>query len=186
MKAAERFEKARRQADRGRGGAPSWNGSPREIARHDELYHAKDAPEISDADYDALRQRNSAIEARFPDLVRADSPSQRVGAAPASRPSARCATPCRCCRSATPSPTRTSPSSSPACAASSVWLPRTTVEVTAEPKIDGLSISLRYEAGRLVQAATRGDGTEGENVTANVMTIRQIPRRAEGQGACPS
>ena len=154
----------------------------REIARHDELYHAQDDPEISDADYDALRQRNTAIEARFPSLIRADSPSARVGAAPAAVFSK--------VRHAVPML-----SLGNAFTAEDVvdFLARVrrflglageaVVELTAEPKIDGLSISLTYEDGRLVQAATRGDGTTGENVTPNVMTLKQVPRRLTGKGA---
>jgi len=151
-----------------------------EIAHHDELYHAEDAPQISDADYDELRARNGAIEARFPDLVRADSPSQRVGAAPVEAfGKVRHAVPMLSLGNAF------------ADEDVSDFIGRVrrflglaadaAVAVTAEPKVDGLSISLRYERGRLVQAATRGDGSEGENVTANVMTIRQIPRNLQGK-----
>ena len=154
----------------------------REIARHDTLYYAQDDPEISDADYDALRQRNAAIEARFPKLVRPDSPSLRVGAAPvAAFGKVRHAVPMLSLGNAFTEDDVVD------------FLARVrrflglaadaVVEVTAEPKIDGLSISLTYEGGRLVQAATRGDGTEGENVTPNVMTVKQIPRRLAGKGA---
>ncbi|MCP8893807.1 NAD-dependent DNA ligase LigA [Shinella daejeonensis] len=147
-----------------------------EIARHDELYHGQDAPEIPDADYDALKRRNEAIEARFPALVRDDSPSRRVGAAPLP----------------TFAPiTHSRPMLSLDNAFSdddvrdfvaSVYrflgrLPDDSIAFTAEPKIDGLSMSIRYEDGRLVSAATRGDGTTGENVTANVRTIAEIPDR---------
>ena len=152
-----------------------------EIAHHDTLYHQKDAPEISDAAYDALVQRNAAIEARFPDLVRADSPSVRVGAAPAG--------PFSKIRHRVPML-----SLGNAFAESDVveFLDRVRrflklseddpLEVTAEPKIDGLSISITYENGELVEAATRGDGAEGENVTRNVRTIAEIPRALAGKG----
>ncbi|MBA3042316.1 MAG: NAD-dependent DNA ligase LigA [Alphaproteobacteria bacterium] len=147
-----------------------------EIARHDALYHAKDRPEISDADYDALKRRNDAIEARFPALVRPDSPSRRVGAAPSvtfapvvhARPML--------------SLDNTFSDEDVADFVASVYrflgrLPDDSIAFTAEPKIDGLSMSIRYENGRLVTAATRGDGTTGENVTANILTIQEIPRQ---------
>ncbi|MFB2550774.1 NAD-dependent DNA ligase LigA [Ensifer soli] len=147
-----------------------------EIARHDALYHGQDAPEISDAGYDALKRRNDAIEARFPQLIRADSPSIRVGAAPL----------------ATFAPiTHSRPMLSLDNAFSdadvrdfvaSVYrflgnIAEGEIAFTAEPKIDGLSMSIRYEGGRLVNAATRGDGTTGENVTENIRTIAEIPDR---------
>lgn len=147
-----------------------------EVARHDTLYHGDAAPEISDAEYDALRQRNDAIEVRFPDLVRSDSPNARVGAAPsAAFTKLRHAVPML--------------SLGNAFAADDVqdfadrirrFLSLSEdepLELTAEPKIDGLSVSLRYERGRLVSAATRGDGQEGENVTANVATMKGIPNQ---------
>ena len=145
-----------------------------EIAHHDALYHGKDEPEISDADYDALKRRNDAIEAQFPQLVRTDSPSQRVGAAPAgifaqvvhARPML--------------SLDNTFSDEDVQDFVSSVYrflgqLPDDSIAFTAEPKIDGLSMSLRYEGRKLVTAATRGDGTTGENVTANIRTIKEIP-----------
>ncbi|MCO5149438.1 MULTISPECIES: NAD-dependent DNA ligase LigA [unclassified Shinella] len=147
-----------------------------EIARNDDLYHGQDAPEISDADYDALKRRNEAIEARFPALVRDDSPSRRIGSAPLptfapithSRPML--------------SLDNTFSDEDVRDFVASVYrflgrLPDDSIAFTAEPKIDGLSMSIRYENGRLVSAATRGDGTTGENVTANVMTIGEIPNR---------
>ena len=137
------------------------------IRHHDDLYYRQDAPEISDAAYDALRRRNEAIEARFPKLVRPDSPSRRVGAAPVDGfGKIRHSVPML--------------SLGNAFDAEDVrqfvdrirrFLSLDTdapLAFMAEPKIDGLSISLRYEEGRLVEAATRGDGMEGENVTRNV------------------
>src|SRR5262245_50023364 len=153
----------------------------REIARHDALYYRDDAPEISDADYDALRQRNAAIEARFPDLVRPDSPSSRVGSAPvAAFGKVRHAVPMLSLGNAF---TEEDVVDFIARVRRFLGLAAdAVVELTAEPKIDGLSISLTYERGRLVQAATRGDGSEGENVSPNVMTVKQVPRRLAGKG----
>ncbi|MCC2689482.1 MAG: ligA, partial [Rhizobiaceae bacterium] len=148
----------------------------REIAEHDRRYHGEDAPTISDAEYDALRRRNAEIEARFPELVREDSPSLRVGAAPSgsfgpvvhSRPML----------SLDNIFSEADLADFVAGVRRFLALPADAELVfTAEPKIDGLSMSLRYEQGRLVSAATRGDGTTGENVTANVLTIREIPHR---------
>ncbi len=150
-----------------------------EIARHDSLYYQSDAPEISDAAYDALRKRNDAIEARFPDLVRADSPSQRIGA-PASETFAKV-------RHRVPMLSLGNAFDDEEVTEFAARVrrflslkPEEPLAVTAEPKIDGLSISLRYERGHLVEAATRGDGAEGENVTANVRTIREIPANLKG------
>jgi DNA ligase (NAD+) len=146
-----------------------------EIARHNRLYHTEDAPEISDAEYDALIRRNSAIEAAFPDLVRTDSPSRQVGAAPAGH-------------LAKVAHARPMMSLDNAFADEDVadFLGRVRrflnlaedapVALTAEPKIDGLSCSLRYEQGNLVHALTRGDGQVGEDVTPNVRTIADIPQ----------
>ncbi|KRD53042.1 MULTISPECIES: NAD-dependent DNA ligase LigA [unclassified Ensifer] len=146
-----------------------------ELARHDSLYHGQDAPEISDADYDALKRRNDAIEAQFPALIREDSPSRKVGAAPSvtfqpvvhARPML--------------SLDNTFSDEDARDFVASVYrflgqLPDNSIAFTAEPKIDGLSMSLRYENRRLVTAATRGDGTTGENVTANIRTIGMIPQ----------
>jgi DNA ligase (NAD+) len=151
-----------------------------EIAHHDRLYHQQDAPEVSDADYDALRQRNEAIEARFPDLVRADSPSRRVGAAPAGGFAK--------VRHRAPMLSLSNAFDAEDIAEFFARVRRflnlgeAPVELVAEPKIDGLSISLRYERGRFVQGATRGDGTDGEDVTANLRTLGDLPQ-AIGDGA---
>jgi DNA ligase (NAD+) len=142
-------------------------------------YHQADAPEISDAEYDALKRRNAEIEERFPALKRSDSPSEQVGAAPAEGFSKI---------------THAIPMLSLSNAFEAEEVTEFDARVrrylglgaedplpyTAEPKIDGLSLSLRYEGGRLIQAATRGDGREGENVTANARTIEDIPERLEG------
>ncbi|PWC96147.1 NAD-dependent DNA ligase LigA [Azospirillum sp. TSO5] len=147
-----------------------------EIAHHDRLYHQQDQPEISDADYDALVRRNLAVEARFPDLRRADSPSLRVGAAPAAGfGKVRHAVPMLSLGNAfAPEDVAEFDARVRRFLGLSDDAPLTFV---AEPKIDGLSCSLRYERGELVLAATRGDGAEGENVTANVRTIRDVPHR---------
>ncbi len=145
-----------------------------EIAHHNRLYHTDDAPEISDADYDALVRRNAAIEAAFPHLVRADSPSRQVGAAPAAH-LAKVA-------HARPMFSLDNGFSEEDVADFLGRVRRflsladdAEVALTAEPKIDGLSCSIRYEGRRLVQALTRGDGQVGEDVTANVRTIADIP-----------
>lgn len=151
----------------------------KEIARHNRLYHDRDAPEISDADYDALVRENAALEAAFPHLVRADSPSRQVGAAP-SGPLAKVAH------------ARPMLSLENAFSAADVeefvrrvqrflsLADEEPVALTAEPKIDGLSCSLRYEGGALVLAATRGDGAIGEDATPNVRTIADIPQQLDG------
>lgn len=149
------------------------------LAEANQAYHTDDAPEISDAEYDRLKRRNAEIEARFPDLKREDSPSDQVGAAPASgfdkiEHKVRMLS------------------------LSNLFEEEEVAEFddrirrylglsaeaelvyTAEPKIDGLSLSLRYENGRLIQAATRGDGSVGENVTANARTIADIPQEIKG------
>lgn len=150
-----------------------------EIARHDALYYAKDAPEITDAAYDALRARNDAIEARFPDLVRPDSPSTRVGAAPSEAfAQARHGEPMLSLGNAFSDEELVE---FVARVKRFLGMPdNEAVTLTAEPKIDGLSANLRYEKGRLVLAATRGDGYVGENVTANIRTLKDIPQELRG------
>ena len=147
-----------------------------EISEHDVRYHSQDAPTISDAEYDALRKRNAALEDRFPELVLASSPSKRVGAAPQEKfGKVQHRVPMLSLANAFED---SDVAEFLGRVRRFLNLPEDTkVEVTAEPKIDGLSISLRYEGGKLVQAATRGDGAEGENVTANVMTIRDVPSK---------
>ncbi len=149
------------------------------LANANSAYFQLDAPNMSDADYDALKRRNAAIEARFPDLKRADSPSDHVGAGPSegfqkvehSVPmlSLGNAFDDNDVRSFDTSVRKYLGLSS-----------EDALEYTAEPKIDGLSLALRYEGGRLFHAATRGDGTTGENVTANARTIADIPERLAG------
>ena len=154
----------------------------KELAAHDLAYHQKDAPTISDAQYDALRKRNDAVEALYPQYIRADSPSKRIGARAATGFS---------------KVTHTQPMLS----LGNVFTeddyrefvesvrrflkelsndPSLSLEMVAEPKIDGLSISLRYERGMFVQAATRGDGTTGEDVTTNVRTLKGFPVQLPG------
>ncbi|OJU24317.1 MAG: DNA ligase (NAD(+)) LigA [Nitrobacter sp. 62-13] len=151
-----------------------------EIEAHNARYYQKDAPTISDAAYDALRQRLEAIEARFPELVTASSPTQTIGAAPA-RGFAKVQ------------------HAVPMLSLGNAFSDEEVTEfvdrirrflklgaddipaIVAEPKIDGLSLSLRYERGELVRAATRGDGFTGEDVTANVRTIEDVPHRLKGR-----
>lgn len=149
----------------------------KEIARHDRAYYVKDKPAISDAAYDALRARNAAIEERFPDLKRSDSPSDRVGARPSDQFSEV-------------------PHAVPMLSLGNAFTDEDVADFverikrflnlsetpvfTAEPKIDGLSANLRYENGELVVGATRGDGRTGENVTANLKTIADIPHTLNG------
>ncbi|MBE7218737.1 MAG: NAD-dependent DNA ligase LigA, partial [Caulobacteraceae bacterium] len=155
----------------------------RDLAAHDLAYHTGDDPAVSDAEYDALKRRNAMLEARFPQLVRPDSPSLRVGAAPSTQ---------------FQPVTHGAPMLSLDNAFSEVdvaeWAARvrrflklaadTPLAFTAEPKIDGLSASIRYDRGRLAQGATRGDGRAGEDVTANLLTLpeTELPRRLAGGG----
>lgn len=155
-----------------------------EIARHDRLYHQQDAPEISDARYDALRQRLKAIEAKFPELVTLDSPSMKVAPAPSvGFAKVRHARPMLSLDNAFSDEEVTE-----FLERVRRYLERETaledsaeIALTCEPKIDGLSLSIRYEGGELVRAATRGDGTEGEDVTANVRTLADVPKKLKGK-----
>jgi DNA ligase (NAD+) len=151
-----------------------------EIAANDKRYYQQDKPTITDAAYDALRQRNATIEARFPNLVRADTPSGRLGAAPSGK--------FKKVRHAVPMLSLDN-----AFADEDVvdfvarirkflkFSDDEKIAFSAEPKIDGLSMSLRYEDGNLVTAATRGDGSEGEDVTANIRTLHGVPKRLKGR-----
>ncbi|MGB3832027.1 MAG: NAD-dependent DNA ligase LigA [Mesorhizobium sp.] len=146
----------------------------REIAEHDRRYYSEDAPTVSDAEYDALRIRNAEIEARFPELVRADSPSLKVGVAPTSvfGKVVHAVPMLSLDNTFSDEDVRDFVASVRRFLA---WPADRNLVFTAEPKIDGLSMSLRYEDRRLVTAATRGDGTTGENVTANIRTVKEIP-----------
>jgi DNA ligase (NAD+) len=150
-----------------------------EIEAHNERYYQEDAPTVSDAEYDALRLRFNAIEKRFPELVTSDSPSQKVGAAPSGR--------FKKVRHSVPMLSLDN-----AFAEQDVLdfvgrierflkLSDDKIDFSAEPKIDGLSMSLRYEGGELVTAATRGDGAEGEDVTANIRTLEDVPQHLKGR-----
>ncbi|MFZ3250582.1 MAG: NAD-dependent DNA ligase LigA [Pseudolabrys sp.] len=155
-----------------------------EIAAHDKRYYQQDAPTVTDAAYDALRQRNAAIEARFPALIRGDSPSRRVGAAPTGKfKKVRHAVPMLSLDNAL---TDEDVVGFIARIRRFLKLDETEkVAFSAEPKIDGLSMSLRYEGGELVTAATRGDGAEGEDVTANIRTIKDVPHKLKGRNVPP-
>ena len=151
-----------------------------EIAEHDRAYYREDAPTVTDAEYDALRRRNAAIEARFPELIREDSPSARVGTEVSEKFGK--------IRHAVPMLSLDNAFSDEDVADFAKRVRRflkldddAPLAITAEPKIDGLSLSLRYEKGELVSAATRGDGATGEDVTRNARTIDDIPNRLKGR-----
>ncbi len=155
-----------------------------EIKAHDERYYQKDAPTVSDADYDALRKRYEAIEERFPNLRGLTSLSNKVGAAP-SRGFAKV-------RHAVPMLSLNNAFSEEDVTDFVARIRRflslkddEALAFTAEPKIDGLSMSLRYVDGELVSAATRGDGAEGEDVTANIRTIAEVPKELKGKDVPP-
>ena len=150
------------------------------IAHHNRLYHAHDAPEISDAEYDALVRRNAELEAAFPHLIRADSPSASVGHEVSASPLSKVTHEQRM-MSLDNAFSDEEVAEFVARVRRFLNLPPDAeVAMTAEDKIDGLSCSLRYEAGRLVRAATRGDGQVGEDVTANVAHIADIPQQLVG------
>src|ERR1700733_13646922 len=151
-----------------------------EIERHDKAYYQDDTPRISDAEYDALRQRFNAIEKRFPEFVSAESPSQKVGATPSGK-------------------FKKVGHAVPMLSLDNAFAEEDVVDFvgrirrflklsedeqidfSAEPKIDGLSMSLRYEGGELVTAATRGDGAEGEDVLPNIRTLEDVPKKLKGR-----
>ncbi|HXZ46184.1 MAG TPA: NAD-dependent DNA ligase LigA [Pseudolabrys sp.] len=151
-----------------------------DIAAHDKRYYQQDAPTITDAEYDALRQRNAAIEAHFPKIVRADSPSRKVGAAPTGR--------FKKVRHAVPMLSLDNAFAEQDVLDFVARIRRflklgesEKLAFSAEPKIDGLSMSLRYESGELFTAATRGDGAEGEDVTANIRTLKDVPHKLKSK-----
>jgi DNA ligase (NAD+) len=151
-----------------------------ELESHDKHYYQEDAPKITDAEYDALRKRFNAIEARFPEFVTSDSPSQKIGA----QPSGRFAK----VRHAVPMLSLDNAFAEDDVVDFAARIRRflrlgddDKIDFSAEPKIDGLSMSLRYEGGELVTAATRGDGAEGEDVTANIRTLKDVPKLLKGR-----
>ncbi|HEY1502767.1 MAG TPA: NAD-dependent DNA ligase LigA [Stellaceae bacterium] len=150
-----------------------------ELEEHDRRYYQQDAPTITDAEYDALRQRLKAIEARFPELVTPDSPSRKVGAAPSGRfKKVRHALPMLSLDNAF---NEADLREFVGRIERFLKLADSNIDFSAEPKIDGLSMSLRYERGELVTAATRGDGAEGEDVTANIRTLEDVPQKLKGR-----
>ena len=154
------------------------------IARHDRAYFQDDAPEIGDADYDALRRRNEALEARFPGLARPDSPSRRVGAAPAAGfGKVVHARPMLSLANAFGEDDLREFVAGVRRFLKELSESELSLALVAEPKIDGLSVSLLFENGLLVTGATRGDGREGEDVTANLRTLDVLPARLSGAPA---
>ncbi len=151
------------------------------IAYHSKRYHAEDAPEISDADYDALVRRNNDLEAAFPHLIRADSPNNAVGAAVEASPLAKVTHRQRMMSLDNAFSGEDVDEFAARVRRFLNLADDAVVALTAEDKIDGLSCSLRYEQGKLVQAATRGDGSVGEDVTPNVATIADIPQALKGE-----
>jgi len=150
-----------------------------ELEGHDKRYYQDDAPSVTDAEYDALRQRYNAIEKRFPEFVTSDSPSQKVGAAPSGRfKKVRHAVPMLSLDNAF---AEQDVIDFVGRIARFLKLGDDKIDFSAEPKIDGLSMSLRYEGGELVTAATRGDGAEGEDVTANIRTLEDVPQKLKGR-----
>ncbi|MGJ5220954.1 NAD-dependent DNA ligase LigA [Bradyrhizobium oligotrophicum] len=157
-----------------------WKRLALELETHDRLYYQDDQPKISDAAYDELRRRFNAIETRFPELVSSSSPSQKVGAAPSGR--------FKKVRHAVPMLSLDNAFAEEDVRDFAGRIARflklaedDRIDFSAEPKIDGLSMSLRYEGGELVTAATRGDGTEGEDVTANIRTLKDVPQKLHGR-----
>ncbi len=151
-----------------------------EITQHDKRYYQQDRPTVSDAEYDDLRKRYNAIEARFPDLRTLESLSLKVGAAPTGK--------FKKVRHALPMLSLDNAFADQDVVDFVARIRRflklsddEPIAFSAEPKIDGLSMSLRYEDGELVTAATRGDGAEGEDVTANIKTIKEVPQRLKGR-----
>jgi DNA ligase (NAD+) len=151
-----------------------------EIESHDKYYYQEDAPKISDAEYDALRKRLNAVEARFPEFVTGESPSKKIGAAPSGK--------FRKVRHAVAMLSLDNAFAEEDVLDFAARIRRFLklgedgeIDFSAEPKIDGLSMSLRYEGGELVTAATRGDGAEGEDVTANIRTLGDVPKKLKGR-----
>ncbi len=151
-----------------------------EIERHDALYYREDQPEISDADYDALRLRMEALEAAYPSLITAESPTQKIGAAPSEK-FAKVRHSVRMLSLGNAFSDEDVQDFAGRVRRFLKFDADAPLDFTAEMKIDGLSVSLRYERGELAVAATRGDGAEGEDVTANVRTIADIPNRLKGR-----